>query len=339
MKQEEITRKTGSEIDLFDLAMTVLRKWPLILLSCIVFGVAGFAFKTLTWKRLYKSETVLFIRAVSPDYIKLRYARENSFSRIASVENLISSSFNRILNGKDFVQTIIGLKYNFTLSDGKTFKGDLKKYFGTGNIDTIRKKLKGLVKYNYDKRNSLLIISATTKTPELSAQLANAYAETANKWYRDILNSNARKMLESINKSLKESKEGVEKAEKALLVFLDTNRGLSKIMSGKNNSSAEFQRYEFELTKLKTDVALKRDIYMEFRKKFELLKVEAQKRNPSVVILQKADIPTYPISRGAMKLTLICMFIGAILPILLIYSNYQFKDQKKTIIKAIFLKK
>jgi uncharacterized protein involved in exopolysaccharide biosynthesis len=321
----------STEIDLFGILLVAAKKWRLILIAALIAGLAAIVYKSSFAKTNYQAEAILYTQSEAADYLDLKLKDQP-----AAHNNIVVDTCNIVLLSNDFLNKIATKKYSFTNRNGKPFKGTLFEFLETKDINVVAKYLKQHISIDFNKRSRLLTLKALTFSPQLSMQLANNFTHQTDTWYRSQINAAAEFNMKFVGKRLTEVNKMLTKSKEELLAFLRKNRGCKMNIENAENLSSEAQLYAFELNKYLDKVKLQSDISRELSRKYELLKIEAQKESSSIVVVKRAELPEHPVGKGRLKAGIGGAAGGAFIVIVLLLANAMLgEDRRKLLLQTL----
>ncbi|HIE03650.1 MAG TPA: hypothetical protein EYP61_02700 [Candidatus Latescibacteria bacterium] len=291
----------GPEVDLFDyVEVVVRRRW------LIVFGTAICVLSTLLYstkmKKKYRAEASI-LPSEERDYLaRLILGTEGRPVGTSSV-------YMDILSSIPVMKAVLEREYEYHL-DGEEVKGTLKEYLRASTVHQGIRALKGISKFSQARKTGIITISVTTRSPDLSAAVANEFVRQLQIYNTQRRRTKAKEQLKFIEKRLEEVKEELAKAERRLADFKRKNRNLIALggSSGKGSISFSLPDLAMELSRLEREVSLKSELFGTLTKQYELVRIEAKKETPVIDVLNWAEPPDRPTGRG-MKFLLLLSFI------------------------------
>ncbi len=201
--------------------------------------------------------------------------------------------------------TIISSRYilrklagsNLTSRDGEI---SLMEYLGAKNLDDAEKILRSTIGVELDRKTMLIRIKVTTKDPKLSASIANRLIALL----RDFNNTKSSKLAKSelqyLREKLKETKEELYLAENKLMEYEKRH-----IDYATTTDPVVIMEHD----KLKRELELKENSFIDILKEIELKEIEIKRTSPVVNVLDYATTPTV---KSAPRRKLIAI-VGALL--------------------------
>lgn len=316
----------SDEITIIDLIM-ILWKGKYILIACtFLTTVAGIIYALLATEMF--SSYSLFITKTGKQSV-------GNLSQLASLAgvNIGNNSevdpadyLDKVIQDKDFLAMLYEKKWLFK-GDSLPLEQILKikidttvqnwKYVHFMNkIEAVRKgKILTLKK---DPKTSLLTLSSIATDPQLTFDLNVFTLNYLRNYIRNSIKSQAKEKRIFIEERIVESKSELENSEDALAKF----RG--------RNSMTNSPQMMLEEARLARQVAMNQEIYIQFKKQYELAKIEELDDQPLIQVIRGADVPIERIKPKRTMIVIISFicgfFIGAALVVIIqsihTFSNY-----------------
>ena len=159
-------------------------------------------------------------------------ARYTSTARLMAPDNQASSSLaiaeaslpgraagfsqiaGNLLGLRSTSDVFVGILNSRTVQDKIIDQFNLKHIYGTKSMDNTRQALASQVSISVDRRNGMIAIGVTDRSPQRAAAMANAYVDELNRLVVELSTSSAhreRTFLESFLVQVKQELEGAEK--------------------------------------------------------------------------------------------------------------------------------
>jgi uncharacterized protein involved in exopolysaccharide biosynthesis len=248
-------------------AVWLQRKWILI----VSFGAAVIALGvTFLISPLYTAQT-----SILPEL-----TRETGLN---VGETPVSKLYPMIVSSERILQGAIYHKYT-TLAYSQPV--DLVEYWkidsGTQNeqFDKALRLLRGRMDINFDTRLGTVSIGVQMEEPQLAADVANQITAELDDYTRTKRKTNATLQREFIETRMQEVENQLEKAERTLKDFRESNR---RIMDS--------PQLLMEQERLSRDVQINSTVFIELKKQFEIAKIEEIKNIPIINVLDAARPP------------------------------------------------
>lgn len=297
------------EVDLFDyIEVLVKRRW------LIVFGTAACVLSTLIFSimagRKYKAEASV-LPSEERDYLA-----QVILGQAVGQPAPRTSVYIDILESVPVMKAVLERNYKYSL-DGREVEGNLMDYFEAGTVHEGIRALKGAAKFSQARNTGIITISVTTRSPELSAAVANEFVRQLQIYNTQRRRTRAKEQMEFIEKRLKEVKKELSEAERNLTDFKRKNRNLIAMggSSGEGSISFSFPELAMELERLQREVKLKSDLFETLTKQYELARIEAKKETPVIEVLNWAEPPDRPAGRGKKFLLALSLVLGGFLSV------------------------
>jgi uncharacterized protein involved in exopolysaccharide biosynthesis len=298
------------EVDLFDyIEVLVKRRW-LIFFGVLVCVLTTFIY-TSRLKQAYKAEATV-LPAEQRDFLANLLGRTETVAR--------KSFYLDILKSVPVGKAVVEKTYAYVI-DGKKRTGNLMECFQIETIGRALRALEDIADFEEARTTSVITISATTASPELSAAIANEYVEQLKIYNMERRKTQTGEQLEFIKKRLAEVKKELEKAEENLTQFKERNRSLiaSGELGGKGISSFSSPQLSMELSRLQREVTIKSGLFETLTRQYELVRIEAKKEIPVIEVLNYAEPPERPVGRGRKVSLLISFVVGGFVAVFLAF--------------------
>jgi uncharacterized protein involved in exopolysaccharide biosynthesis len=145
----------------------------------------------------------------------------------------ISQVATEMLGLKSNSDVFVGILGSRTLQDKIINEFDLKKVYGTSRLDDTRKSLVSHVAVSVDRKNDMISITVTDRSPQRAAAIANAHVEELNRLVSDLSTSSARRERVFLEGFLVQVKEDLDNTEKEFSQFASKNRAIDINEQGK----------------------------------------------------------------------------------------------------------
>lgn len=173
----------------------------------------------------------------------------------------------------------------------------------------LNKLMGDIVSAGYDFETGIITISTTISDPILSAQINEMILTSFRKRIRNMYDEKNSDNLKFIKERLEESKEELREAEQRVVEFLERNTNPQTI------------QLQTELDRLKRDVDFKANLYNELQLRYTQAKLELKKSEPVIKIIERPSPPLNHSSLGRFSILLICIVIGFLIGLVLIFFN------------------
>lgn len=217
-----VDRLPDDEIDIADLLM-VLWRYKRLIVGLAVFFVFVAAGSSLTKKRTYTAQTSI-INMV--DNRMLRSVQGFDFETM--VQSPRNSILSAILDSQSLAENIVNKQGLLPLLFPKRWDDEAKTWINEDGKEQPSDKngamiLRKMVRINANESNNTITISVTSRDPQLSATIANAYTKELDNYLKDNTFSSVQKSREFLEDQLAESKSNLEKLKQELEKFQKEN--------------------------------------------------------------------------------------------------------------------
>lgn len=216
--------------------------------------------------------------------------------------------FPEILESRLVAEKVLTHEYDY---GGE--KGSLQEYLRADNLDRACRSLKRIVEITYDKKTGVVGVSATTKHPELSAQVANYYVQCLDDFNKFQRKTSAGQNREFIGKRISDAREELEQAELSLKNFRDGNLNYYR------STDPELLMLHDQLVR---QVQVKSQVYLTLVQQFELAAVQEKKETPLVQILDTAQPPTLKSSPARLRTTVLAFLLGLLMSLAMVVIDH-----------------
>ena len=313
------------EIDLLDFITLFWKERKKIIYITVIFTIIGLIYALLSdpW---YKATVKLLPTESGSNRLLNQYSSlaalaginlgGESGDKYALYPEIIKSNFilNRIL--KNHFKTRTFQKPVTLFEFWETEIDSSKKNWRHKLFEEAKNKLReNCINVTIDKRNNLLTMDVIMpRDPVLAADLANFIVdqlEIYNKHYRHYKASDQRKFIEQ---SIKDTKINLEKTENDLKYFLEKNKDIA--------SPENRLKYE----KLKTELDLYKNVYIELKKQIELAKIQEIRETETLNVLEKAVIPIDKIKPKRLIIVVSMILLGILFSLTYVLLNWFFRN-------------
>lgn len=216
-------------------------------------------------------------------------------------------TYVRVMSGTNFLERIVDKPFTVP-GDSKAIT--LTEYYGQDGateeerryktIDLVMSNLKVNPPRQITGRNQPMIITIQydASTPRFAASVVNLMLDELVLYNQTMQNTTTVGNREFIEKQLEAAKQGLDKAEKDRSDFERSN---TKIVT---------PGLQVELDRLKRNVRIQEDVFMNLNRQVELVKIQEQENKASIDIFQRAIPPRFRTSPSTKKNVLIAGFLG-----------------------------
>ena len=316
------------DIEPFYILLLLLRKWYFI----AALGIVGLSIGYFSSGKSLKQRRFKAVAVITSSYRDVNLVSSTADRYLAYTrKSILERSYKIITDSKAFLERIVNHKYRIKDSDGKTREIILEDYFKSISTEQLIHCVKKIISLKYIKKDDILIVSATTHNPYFSAALVNYYIKELNLFYREKMNSSAKAGVFFVKKRVDKIEKELEKAETAVIAFLENNRGLEN-----TPNTPQDQLFKFKIKKLNDRVRLLSMVYSDLLRKYEGLKFEAEKEIPIITVLREAEVPFRPVSQNSLKKAGVGCLAGMIIAaMIIILIDFLKHENGKAVLNAL----
>lgn len=267
--------------------ITLIGEGKIFLLLLVVLSLSlSLIMLSILDKRYTSVATVLPSKSTTPDF----NLGEDKFSRIAFSLGISGKRNNLplypvILRSRRISRDILNREYIFRL-DGRQVCKTLSEHLGATSEDAAFFKLRSEVaSFRIDRETSTLVIKVVTGSPELSAEVANAYIERLEQFNRNDHRSNSKKVYRFIQEKVLENKLALNQAEENLRAFREKNR---------NFNISTTPQLQMKHRRLLRKVEVEKALFIEFSKQLNEAAVDMKRGSPILNVLDRGVPPFQP---------------------------------------------
>jgi len=165
--------------------------------------------------------------------------------------------------------------------------------------DEALKSISDKISASVDEKTGLMTISVTAADPQLAATLAESFLDHFTTRVRDIRTEKVRERLEFVEGRFEEAEQELETAENQLAQFLERNQ---------NPTTASLQ---FRRDRLQRQVSFKEQLYSKLQSKLTQTRLDLQRQQPVVTIVERPLPPSSPSSTSTLLLVGLCIILGS----------------------------
>jgi uncharacterized protein involved in exopolysaccharide biosynthesis len=156
----------------------------------------------------------------------------------------------------------------------------------------------GLIGSSVNEESGLLLISATTEWPEVSATLAEKAIEHLSTRVRQVRTKKAQENYEFILERYQEAEDELYEAEDSLADFTKSNQGMSL-------PSLEVQRQ-----RLQRQVQFKSELFRNLQSQKTKAELDLQKQSPVLTVVDPPAVPIRPSAPSRLLIVFLSVFSG-----------------------------
>lgn len=228
-----------------------------------------------------------------------------------------------LLKSRAILEPVVDARYTYT-SDTGTVAGSLLDILrAKGRNDETRRdlairRLRSAVAGAVNQRTGVVTFSVRSVAGVLSLQISQRMLDELNKFNLERRQSQAGAERRFTEGRVNEAKARLHAAEDRLESFLQRNRDY------RNSPQLSFQE-----DRLARDVAMQQQIFTSLSQVHEQAKIEEVRDTPVITVLERPVVPVRPDSRGLVFKSLLGIFIGATLGIMLSLGGEVLKRTRK----------
>ena len=138
-----------------------------------------------------------------------------------------------VLGLKSTSDQFVGILRSRTVQDKLINEFDLKKLYGDGKMEDVRKDLANHTDISVDRKSQIISITVADKNPQRAAAMGRAYVEELNRLVAELSTSSARRERIFLEERLKGVNQDLEAAEKNFSQFASKNAAIDVKEQGK----------------------------------------------------------------------------------------------------------
>src|SRR5713101_2297050 len=219
-----------------------------------------------------------------------------------------------LLQSSELQWDVVTADYHLTAS--RRFDGDLIQYLEIKApsrdqvVTSTLRQLRSMVSVHTDRITGVVGFDVTTKSPELSQQIAERFLDLVNDYNLRRQQSQAKAEREFLEKRLAVAKDSLAVAEDELSKFLVRNRRLE--------DSPELRA---EASRLERQVNLRQQVYLSLNQYYELAKLEEVRNTPVITIIQHPAGFVERKSRRTVLKASAALLLGGLVAVLLAFAS------------------
>lgn len=305
----------NQEIALSDIVSVLWKNKITIIAITLASTIIAIVF-ALNANVIYSSNTIFITKTSNSNSSNISSLASLTGIPIGNNSNNIDPSdyLDKVLLDKNFLSEILMRKWFYngdSLFLDQIFKikkdttqENWKYRYEKAKIDFLRKN--ELLYILKEKKSGLLTLTTNMPSPQLAYDINTFVIEQISDYIRNSLKSQAKEKRFFIQERILEVKSDLEKSENALALFKERN-----IMS----SAPKVMLEEMRLTRA---VTMNQEIFIQFKKQYELARIEELNDQTLIQILKSPEIPIKPVAPNRLKITVLGTLIGAFLSIFIV---------------------
>lgn len=167
------------------------------------------------------------------------------------------------------------------------------------------KELREMVNVTTNLRTGIVTLTVTSKSPELSQQLADSLTATVNAFNLESRQSRAGSEREFTEAQLAKYQRDLGEAETEYEAFLRGNRQISLSPS-----------LQLESDRLQRRIAMLQSLVTSLTQAYEQARIDEVRRTPAIRMIERPRIPAEPNARGTIRIALLAGIAGTLLGLL-----------------------
>ena len=221
------------------------------------------------------------------------------------------ASYQDILASRWLRESLLNTKFKYSSQHwlyGKPHAHEetLFDYLGQRNIDRALVKMNEILSSNRDLKTKLLTISVETKSPELSAEVADKAVELLEQFLKEKNQTRGSNKASFATARLSESKKMLENVEREFRQFAEAN---------KNYLSSSEPSIRLRGNRLESELRLQQQLVLTLAVNKEQALMEEKNDIPVVTILDLPSVPCEKSSPHRLVMIFVGFLLGAVLSI------------------------
>lgn len=245
-------------------------------------------------------------------------------SMVGSTTSASPQFYNDLLHSRELLRAAVTDTY--TVAHPKPFKGTLVQYFNIRGDDETESALKAIRRFeetmlatSVDRNTGIVHLTVTSKSRELSEQLARRMLDLVNDFNLRRRQSQVGAEAAFTERRTTEALQDLRKAEGDLSAFHTRNRQFEQ--------SPELRTAEAGLQR---QVTMAQQIYITLAQQYEMAKVEAVRTTPVITILDSPERLVEPQPRRTVQKVLLTFVLGAVVGTLIAFSLERMERLRET---------
>ncbi len=169
-------------------------------------------------------------------------------------------------------------------------------------LEEGRVKLDDRISVNVDNETNVVAVSAETRYPTLSADVANLFIDLLNRFNLETRQSNAQERRRFIEERVEEAQDELRTAEEDLQRFLEQNRQFR----GSPDLTFQYERLERQVT-------IKQEVLTTLRRQYEEARIQEVNDTPVITVIDRAVPPEEKSSPKRRQNVILAFFAGGVL--------------------------
>ncbi len=296
------------DLEMADVLVALWRGRKLILSITISFLIVGILYSLLAVPYYTATATILPRSDEAPTALLSQIAQFTGNPTIASTN--YEQLYNEIVKSDQIVDRVLSQKWKYLARQDSVYAFQI---FGTGDKDasindaTVRARSRRFLRENViifdrDVFTGFMKLEVTVpRDPQLAADMANFIIHDLEIFIADWRNRKAREQRTFVGERLEKVSEDLDSAQARLTEFLENNR-----------SYADSPVLREQYNRLDREVQAQESIWVELRRQLELAKIEENRDQATIDILDRA-IPPVRASRPKRGVIIVLLTIAGML--------------------------
>lgn len=291
-------------------------RYLLIALPLVTAGIT--ATLTLRSKRAYVASAAFIPQAPQSSESGLGMLASQFGISVGSRTSTTSPQFySDLLVSKEVLRDVVLTEY--TATGIEPFRGNLVRYFSISESDPeaaaalAAEYLKGNISRGADRATGVVRLSVRTRSPALSAQVANRFVELVNEYNLRRRQSQAQMERRFVESRLQSVEKNLAAAEGELSDFFRRNRqyqGAPELVA--------------EEARLQRRVSLQQQLFVTLSQNREAAEIEEVRNTPVITLLERPETFVEPAARGTVRKTFLALIIGFLLAVVIAFAREVF---------------
>lgn len=268
---------------------------------------------TLILPRTYTAETSFLPQAAERDVSRLAgLAAQFGFSLPGTRTGEVPQFYADLLRSRELLQATVHGPYDLGTARGNPegSPASLVDYYRLAHrpsakaVDRAIERLRDDLRIRTRSETGVVELAVTTRSPDLSYQVASRMLELVNTFNLERRQSQAAAERSFIDERLRAAEDELQAAEDSLKAFLQQNR--------RYENSPELV---FEFDRLERRVALRQQVFTSLAESFEQARIEEVRNTPVITVVDGPEPPPRPDRRWLALKGTIGLFLGGMLGI------------------------
>ncbi len=310
-----------NEINLLELFAVLFKKRWLIIFIIIICAILVVGIGKAKYKKKYTATASVLLQPPQNSSINEDRRTQVSF-KFRAYGNVLLETYNVALESPQLLKKIVLTEYNYTLN-GEQKTSNLIDYYKIKNDNYEKReylasrRVKNKLKDQYNKESFVLTLSYTTLSTELSSEIVNNFIEQLNIFFREKIESSAKRNFSFVKKSMEKAQKELDEARDKLGKFVKKNKQINRanIDVGSKYSGLDTSYYQskLELNRLEEDAKLKNELFSQISQKYQVMNLELLDNAPTVIVLESAVPPVLPNKFPLIKYLAVGVFLGLVI--------------------------